>query len=844
MTSKTKILEIPVEKDFAPNLFLSVIQHDENRLYHKKVSLDVTVEGKEMAIEALFDKKEYRPKETALLTIRAADHEGGPGRADFSVGVVDEAIYYVRQDHTTPIHDFFYAKRSPWVSTTYSFPIRYLGGAVKDAGARVVRKDFRDTAFWMPNLSTDEDGKATVKIPFPDNLTTWVTTIRGHSVTNLFGEKKEKTLVTKPLVTSLKLPRFFIRDDQIEVRVLNYNRTQEPLEAVRNTLKVELPVSIVGPAVRMIQIPKGGTGQLAWPLDVGKGKEKTSITIKTEVGSLFDGEQMTVPVHSRGLPKVYDFSGRTQAGHARIRFRLSEGHVLEMTTLEMEFTPHPVLSGLTALNYLSGFPYGCVEQTMNSFIPMASYYEAMGSVDLNPGNMIALQKKIERGVTKLEGFQRTDGSFGWWRGSEGDLYMTSLVLLGLSKIKEMGIKGVDILISKAAKYLRREITRTRLMDVMAFGLYALSEAGFHHESLLRTLTSNIQSMDALPLSFTILALANHGMAEEVGKAADQLMVEMEKGPDGAFFPDPDPYGRRNSIEATAFALIALLRASPRYPESDEILRWLVVQKTGQYWVSTKTTGLVILALSEYLKTKKGEIPLEDQTIALSLNGEKTSEFQIKRTEYLKGKVQVVSIPSSSLIHGLNVLDIKGEHDLYYALRVKSFLESDRITPASYRCEMPLSKKLYSITRVHDSRGNPRILSRAFEPDEKLQVGDEIRIEIRFTPDRDYEYFILEDGLPSGFEVVDFEKDTGLRWWEPYAQKERRDDKVVFFFNRLQKGREITTDYILRSELNGEFHLPPARLFGMYQPTVYTHSGSQRLRVGSFPKILKPVDEKR
>jgi len=83
--------------------------------------------------------------------------------------------------------------------------------------------------------------------------------------------------------------------------------------------------------------------------------------------------------------------------------------------------------------------------------------------------------------------------------------------------------------------------------------------------------------------------------------------------------------------------------------------------------------------------------------------------------------------------------------------------------------------------------------------------------------------------------VDFEKDSGLRWWKPYAQKERRDEKVVFFFSRLQKGREVTTDYILRSELNGEFHLPPARLFGMYQPFIYTHSGSKRLRVGSVPK---------
>ncbi|MBW1888660.1 MAG: hypothetical protein JRI52_09985, partial [Deltaproteobacteria bacterium] len=59
-----------------------------------------------------------------------------------------------------------------------------------------------------------------------------------------------------------KLPRFFIRDDQTEVRVLNYNRTENPLEQVRNTLSVEPPISLVGSAVRTIQIPKGGTGHI------------------------------------------------------------------------------------------------------------------------------------------------------------------------------------------------------------------------------------------------------------------------------------------------------------------------------------------------------------------------------------------------------------------------------------------------------------------------------------------------------------------------------------------------------------------------------------------------------
>jgi uncharacterized protein YfaS (alpha-2-macroglobulin family) len=54
--------------------------------------------------------------------------------------------------------------------------------------------------------------------------------------------------------------------------------------------------------------------------------------------------------------------------------------------------------------------------------------------------------------------------------------------------------------------------------------------------------------------------------------------------------------------------------------------------------------------------------------------------------------------------------------------------------------------------------------------------------------------------------------------------------VVFFFTHLHKGREVSVEYILRSELEGTFHLPPARVYGMYRPSTSAHSGSGKLRV--------------
>jgi hypothetical protein len=42
-----------------------------------------------------------------------------------------------------------------------------------------IRREFKDTAFWQPDVVTGGDGTATVEFKLPDNLTTWRATARG-----------------------------------------------------------------------------------------------------------------------------------------------------------------------------------------------------------------------------------------------------------------------------------------------------------------------------------------------------------------------------------------------------------------------------------------------------------------------------------------------------------------------------------------------------------------------------------------------------------------------------------------------------------------------------------------
>lgn len=50
-----------------------------------------------------------------------------------------------------------------------------------------VRSDFRSTAFWQPDIVTGADGKAVVKLKYPDSVTTWKAVARAMSAGNQFG---------------------------------------------------------------------------------------------------------------------------------------------------------------------------------------------------------------------------------------------------------------------------------------------------------------------------------------------------------------------------------------------------------------------------------------------------------------------------------------------------------------------------------------------------------------------------------------------------------------------------------------------------------------------------------
>ena len=121
---------MPIEKYYAPNVFLNVTFVRDGDMYTSDQRLVVPARDKMLNLEVIPNKEEYKPRETASYTILARDADGAPvPDAEVSLGVVDEAIYSISPDFSGNIRQQFYGMLYNEVETHLSVSYSFRGFA-------------------------------------------------------------------------------------------------------------------------------------------------------------------------------------------------------------------------------------------------------------------------------------------------------------------------------------------------------------------------------------------------------------------------------------------------------------------------------------------------------------------------------------------------------------------------------------------------------------------------------------------------------------------------------------------------------------------------------------------
>jgi uncharacterized protein YfaS (alpha-2-macroglobulin family) len=838
----TVILDVPIEADYAPNVFVSATFVHDGDMYTSDQRLVVPARDKMLKLEILSNKDEYKPRETASYTILARDANGAPvPDAEVSLGVVDEAIYAVSPDYSGSIRRQFYGMIYNEVETHLSVSYSFTGFAGEkpidlahtkpsyqladfknesDMVQPVLRKNFKDTAFWEPRAVTGKDGRATVKFRLPDNLTTWRATARAVTADTKVGAAKQKVIARKDVILRLETPRFMTQGDTVTLSGIVHNYLKED-----KTTQISIAVSgarLLGPSQRTVTIRKHGEYRFDWQVSAPQTGE-VRLLAKALTNTESDAVELGLDVVPRGLHENKTENWTTTDDNAQHEFSLDlpANTDLNSRSLRLEISPSVAGTLFGALDYLTTFPYGCTEQTMSSFLPniiVSQTLKEFKSTSLR--NPEELKKKVEKGRDRLYGFQHPDGGWGWWKTDDTDSFMTAYVIDGLSLAQQAGYE-----IDRERLVRGREKLRTMVesgdggdLDMRSFMVYALAESGGvepKHVEKLFAEHKNLQPYGRALLALTLSLLRDQRAAEiatEIERSAtvDQMTAHWES--ERVF---PHDYGEVDQTEGTALSLKALTRIKPDSPLLPLAARWLVAsdRKNGAYWDSTKDTAFAIFGLIDYVKISRELTPSYD--VEVYLNGETVLVEHVTDA----GAVRTLTINRKGAAVG-DTNDIRivkrGKGALYLSSSIDYYTNDENV---GARGSANLSVTREYLRLRAEPRGYGLIWSTSPLTGD-IKSGDLLIVKLHVTGKKG-RHLMLEDPIPCGAEQTDGDNS----WSFGYSAREFRDRRTVFFVDHFD-GDEVF-QYALRVQIPGKFVVAPARAELMYEPGINANSGSAR-----------------
>jgi uncharacterized protein YfaS (alpha-2-macroglobulin family) len=855
---KSIVLDVPIQGSYAPNVFLNVSYVKGGDMYTSDQRLVVPARDKMLNLEIISNKKEYKPRETASYTILARNADGAPvSGAEVSLGVVDEAIYSVSPDNSGNIRTEFYGMRYNSVETHLSITYNFTGFAgdkpmdlaknkpsyqladFKNEGELVqptIRKNFKDTAFWQSDVVTGADGRATVKVNLPDNLTTWRATARGVTVDTKVGATKYKVVARKDVIMRLETPRFITQGDTVTLSGIVHNY----LNADKST-QISLEVDgaqLQNSGKQTVTIAKQGEHRIDWQISAPNvGEIKLLAKALTDTES--DAVELPLTVMPRGLHQVKNEAAAFSDDAAEKTFsvNLPQNADARARNLRIEVAPSVAGSLFGALDYLTTYPYGCTEQTMSSFLPNVIVTQALKDIKTSSiSSSNDLGKKVKKGLDRLYAYQHNDGGWGWWKDDQSDPFMTAYVVSGLQLAKQSDYQIDENRLSSGREKLKQMLdagtteSGTQIdLETRAFMVYALEASGGGDSRYLEKVFAERGNLQ--PYGRALLALALKQRKDE--KRAREVAAEIErtaKGDDYSANWESSrkamlDFAEQNDTEATALSLKALARIKPDSPLLPRVARWLVSSRRNSfYWESTKDTAFAIFGLTDYLKVSHELSP--DYDLEVYLNGENVltqhvSAATASQTFTIKRNAADVAATNEIRI-------VKRGRGMTYFSASLDYYTGEEDVPARGSSDLNITREYLRLRVVEDGYK----LKWATEPLRgEIHSGDLLVVRMRLNGAK-ARHLMIEDPIPAGAEQVEsvgnlnLDYSSGSDWSDWYSSREFRDNRTVFFLDYFDGS--TTLQYAMRVQAPGEFRIAPARAELMYRPTTQSNTASGRM----------------
>ncbi len=860
LNGNSTIYKLPITADMAPMAYVSVVVvsgADNTKTPDFKIGMvriNVDTSQQSLDVKVTPDKQTAGPGDNVTYTITTKDQSGEPVSADVSLAVVDKAALALAPSNSGKILSSFYPDQALGVQTSLGlvanaddFNAQYResipqgggsggGGEGTSYGIITVRQDFKDTAFFQAQVTTDSSGTAQVTVKLPQNLTTWVADVRAATAHGRVGQATNEIVSTKPLFVDLQTPRFFVAGDQARIGAIIHNNGAAPLK-VQVSLDAQ-GVELITPAAQSVDVAAKSQSYVTWDLNINEDAQRVDLTAQAVSGSFTDSSKPPLgTLSNQGIP-VYTYSALetvgtsgmlTSANSATEGIQLPTTYNYSNAQLSIDVSPSLAASMQDSLTYLKDYPYYCMEQTVSSFLPNVVTTRALKLAGLTNATLQTnLDQQVSSALQKIYAKQLPDGGWNWWDGATSDPQTSAYVVLGLMEAKDSGYPVSQDVLDNGIKYLNEnppnlyQNAATWQYNRYAFMIYVLARGNVLQAGQTNFIYDHRSSLDLYGKAYLAQAMYMLNPKDtRVNSLMSDLAAATVLSAAGAHWEENGPadyWNWNTDTRTTAIVLNAFVQIDPQNPITANAVRWLMAHRQSGHWHSTQETSWSLIALTNWLTATKEY--QSNYQFAVGLNGEMLKQEQVTKdnlTDTVKLQVQMKDLLKDT-VNYLVFTRGTGNGNLYYDAYLSTTLPVQSIQPLDQG--MSLSRQYFTL----DDSKNPIT---------EIQRGQLVRVRLTMVVPDALHYIVIDDPLPAGLEAIDASiatdttvptkytvqdyNERGFGWWF-FTHTELRDDKVVLSSDYLPAGTYVYT-YLARASTAGTFNVIPPTASEFYFPDV-------------------------
>jgi hypothetical protein len=616
-----------------------------------------------------------------------------------------------------------------------------------------------------------------------------------------WGSVEEQVPVRKELMILGSFPRRIAPGERSALPV-NIFAMEDGIGTVEVSVRSSEGLELEGPASKRLSFQEAGDGYLYFDLRAAKTTGPAKIVIDARGGGVTTSYEIELEIMAVN-PEVTRVEDTVVAPGESWRVDSSSFGLPGSFSRSLEASWAPPLDLRRRLDYLIGYPHGCLEQTVSRAFPQL-YLEALTELDTEQ------QRETERNVTaaveKALRLQHTDGGFLYWPGrSSPDPWVSSYAGHFLLEARTRGYHVDQAAIDSWLRF-QRNAARGWEEDkheiaIQSYRLLTLALAGEAEIGAMNRLAESryASGYTLFQLAAAYAAAGRSDLARQLERRASLDWEEHESG--------RNTYG--SLLRDKAMALLAHLELESNY-ERFRLAEEIAAGLSDDRWLSTQTTAFALMAMARHLGHIDNSEPIE---LSWSFAG------GAERQEESEARYLMRELPD-----GDGRLEVKNRmHRPLYLQLITTGIPETRELPAE---ERGLSMKVEY--RPEDSVPG-------FDPDELRQgVSFAAVVEISNESSRDVENLVLSQIFPSGWEILN-PRLLGEGMAERDADTHRpnyrdvRDDRVYTYFD-LMRGETKRFKVLLNAAYAGEYTLPMVDCQAMYDNRIYARKPGGRVRV--------------